>query len=134
MNLNELLTWEAMVEDDLYQRCLNYLLESVEEIKSEVVMIPMASLPQGLMKVKSIEEMDPTQLLDENRPEFYLLLYKEKQLLRLHFKGTTYIEWLKYEPWTGKELKDLTLPTRGRITKTRINVQKPRPLRASSES
>lgn len=134
MILQDLLTWEPMGEDDFYSRCLNSLLESVEEISSEAVMIKMDLLPQGLMKVHSVEEMPLSKLLEEERHPYYLLLHKEKRLLRIHFNGPTYMEWVKYKPWTGKELKALTLPTRGRIMKTKITVQKQHLLKVSPDS
>ncbi len=133
MILKDLLTWEPMGEDEFYAKCLNSLLESIEGITSEVLMIKMDLLPQGLMKVHSVEEMAKDEFFEEEqRHPYYLLLYKRKRLLRIHFNGPTYMEWLKYKPWTGKELKDLTLPTRGRITKTRITVQKQCPLKVLS--
>lgn len=134
MNLQDLLTWEPMGEDDLYSRCLNSLLSAVEELPDKAVMIKIDLLTQGLMKIHSVEEISSSRLLKEDRHSYYLLLHKEERLLRIHFNGLTYVEWRKYKPWPGKELKDLTLPTRGRINKTRLTFQKPRLLKALPEN
>ncbi|MBX2986820.1 MAG: hypothetical protein KF802_02885 [Bdellovibrionaceae bacterium] len=125
MIFQDLLTLEPMIEDSLYSRCLTTVLESVELITSEVVMIKLELQKQGLMKVSSIEEATVEEMRERDREFYYLIFYKKEELLRVHFNGPTYVEWLKYKPWPGKELKDLTAPTRGRITKTRITVQKP---------
>ena len=125
MIFQDLLSSEPMVEDNIYAHCLTTVLESVELITSEVVMIKLELQKQGLMKVSSIEEATVEEMRERDREFFYLIFYKKEDLLRVHFNGPTYVEWLKYKPWSGKELKNLTAPTRGRITKTRITVQKP---------